>query len=124
MLPDYTLSSFWWSHQAFLIHNEQKDLLHLCKVSRSPGFPRTRNAFHGSHNYESDGDELSCTNINSDEDIRLRESDCEESEENADIIENIPVNLDLYIDRDDTEGIPHNSNVPGSGVAEKFRTPL
>ncbi|GFW12529.1 uncharacterized protein TNCV_817811 [Trichonephila clavipes] len=46
---------------------------------------------------ESDGGELSCSNLDSDEDIRLNESDCEESVENADIIDNIPVNADTYI---------------------------
>ncbi|GFW82741.1 hypothetical protein TNCV_3493111 [Trichonephila clavipes] len=39
---------------------------------------------------ESNGGELSCCNLNSDEDISLRESDCEESEERVDIIDNIP----------------------------------
>ncbi|GFT90693.1 hypothetical protein TNCV_4074711 [Trichonephila clavipes] len=33
---------------------------------------------------ESDGGGLSCSNLDSDEDIRLSESDCEESEESAD----------------------------------------
>ncbi|GFU45976.1 transposable element Tcb1 transposase [Trichonephila clavipes] len=36
-----------------------------------------------------DGDGLSCSNLDSDEDIRLSESDCEESEESVDIIDNI-----------------------------------
>ncbi|GFV67036.1 uncharacterized protein TNCV_357211 [Trichonephila clavipes] len=44
---------------------------------------------------ESDGGELSCSNLDSDEDIRLSESDCEESGESADEIENIPVNRDI-----------------------------
>ncbi|GFX87409.1 uncharacterized protein TNCV_3369781 [Trichonephila clavipes] len=47
-----------------------------------------------------------------DEDIRLNESDCEESKE-KNIIDYIPVNPDRYIATDGTEGIPHNSNVPG-----------
>ncbi|GFT58107.1 RNA-directed DNA polymerase from mobile element jockey [Trichonephila clavipes] len=34
---------------------------------------------------------------NSNEDIRLNENDCEESEESADVIDNIPKNLDIYI---------------------------
>ncbi|GFS52395.1 hypothetical protein TNCV_4850991 [Trichonephila clavipes] len=38
-----------------------------------------------------------CSNLDSDEDIKLSESDCEESEESADIIDNIPVNPDIYI---------------------------
>ncbi|GFX58234.1 hypothetical protein TNCV_4049921 [Trichonephila clavipes] len=46
-----------------------------------------------SENESNDG-ELSCSNLGSDEDIRLSESDCEESEENADIIDNIPENHD------------------------------
>ncbi|GFX20391.1 hypothetical protein TNCV_3487491 [Trichonephila clavipes] len=37
-----------------------------------------------------DGGELSCSNLDSDEDIRFRESDCEESEENADEFDHIP----------------------------------
>ncbi|GFV63602.1 uncharacterized protein TNCV_625971 [Trichonephila clavipes] len=60
-----------------------------------------------------DSGELSCSNLDSDEDMRLSESDCEESKENADVIDNIPVNLDIYVTRDGTEWIPHNSNVPG-----------
>ncbi|GFV29093.1 hypothetical protein TNCV_4601251 [Trichonephila clavipes] len=39
--------------------------------------------------------------------IRLSESDYEESEESADIIDNNPVNPDLYIFTDVTEGITH-----------------
>ncbi|GFW32462.1 uncharacterized protein TNCV_676211 [Trichonephila clavipes] len=54
----------------------------------------------------------------SDEDIRLNESDCEESEESADITDNSPANPDIYVARDVTEWIPHNSNVPG-----RFATP-
>ncbi|GFT07595.1 hypothetical protein TNCV_4045551 [Trichonephila clavipes] len=34
---------------------------------------------------ESDGGELSCSNLHSDEDIRLSDSDCEESEEIAEM---------------------------------------
>ncbi|GFW37234.1 hypothetical protein TNCV_5021321 [Trichonephila clavipes] len=49
----------------------------------------------------------------SDEDIRLSESDCEESEESADVIDNIPVNPNVYVARDGNEWIPYNSNVPG-----------
>ncbi|GFW61314.1 uncharacterized protein TNCV_4136321 [Trichonephila clavipes] len=50
----------------------------------------------------------------SDEAIKLDESDCEESEESADVIDNIPVNPDiLFTARDGTEWIPHNNNAPG-----------
>ncbi|GFW23272.1 uncharacterized protein TNCV_3803721 [Trichonephila clavipes] len=42
---------------------------------------------------ESDGGELSYSNL-LDEHIKLSESDCEESEESADIIDNIPVNAE------------------------------
>ncbi|GFX56602.1 uncharacterized protein TNCV_3954291 [Trichonephila clavipes] len=35
----------------------------------------------------------------SDEDIRLSESDCEKSEESADVIDTIPVNPDIYVSR-------------------------
>ncbi|GFW48794.1 uncharacterized protein TNCV_4243741 [Trichonephila clavipes] len=62
---------------------------------------------------ESDGGESSCSNLDSDEDIRSNESDCEESEESVDVIDSIPVNLDKYISRDKTEWIPHNSKLPG-----------
>ncbi|GFX18626.1 uncharacterized protein TNCV_3310871 [Trichonephila clavipes] len=48
-----------------------------------------------------------------DEDIRSSESDCEESEESADVIDNTPVNPVIYVARDGTECIPHNCNVPG-----------
>ncbi|GFX92124.1 uncharacterized protein TNCV_1740441 [Trichonephila clavipes] len=62
---------------------------------------------------ESDGGELSCYNLDSDEDIRLSESDCKESEQSADVIDNIPENPDKYVARDCIEWIPHNGNVPG-----------
>ncbi|GFW37501.1 uncharacterized protein TNCV_861081 [Trichonephila clavipes] len=69
---------------------------------------------------ESDGGELFCSNLDSDEDIRLSESDYEESEESADIIDNIPVNPDTYIARDGTEWTPHNSNAPGRFAARNI----
>ncbi|GFV17553.1 uncharacterized protein TNCV_2385261 [Trichonephila clavipes] len=53
------------------------------------------------------------TMMDSDEDIRLSETDYEESEEKTDIIDYIPVNPVTYIARDSTEWIPNNSNVPG-----------
>ncbi|GFV38333.1 hypothetical protein TNCV_3951961 [Trichonephila clavipes] len=43
---------------------------------------------------------LSCSNLDSDEDIRMSESDCEEYEESANIIDNIPENHDIYIPKD------------------------
>ncbi|GFU10376.1 hypothetical protein TNCV_3514561 [Trichonephila clavipes] len=43
--------------------------------------------------------------------IRWNESDCEESEETADLIDNIPLNPDVYVSSDDTEWILHNTNV-------------
>ncbi|GFT27027.1 hypothetical protein TNCV_4675561 [Trichonephila clavipes] len=49
MLPDYTFSSCQWSHQVPLILSDQKDLLHLGKVSTSPGISRTHNALFESH---------------------------------------------------------------------------
>ncbi|GFU93387.1 uncharacterized protein TNCV_1861171 [Trichonephila clavipes] len=49
---------------------------------------------------ESDDGELSCSNLYSDEDIRLIESDYEEFEESADEIDNIPVNPDIYVVRE------------------------
>ncbi|GFU37259.1 hypothetical protein TNCV_4272581 [Trichonephila clavipes] len=54
---------------------------------------------------------VTCSNLDSDEDIRLSEYDCEESEESSDEIDNIPVNPD--VSRSGTEWIPHNSNVSG-----------
>ncbi|GFV60573.1 hypothetical protein TNCV_3472081 [Trichonephila clavipes] len=45
--------------------------------------------------------------------IKLNECDCEESEETADVTDNIPVNSDTYVTRADTEWIPKNSNVLG-----------
>ncbi|GFV30353.1 uncharacterized protein TNCV_98281 [Trichonephila clavipes] len=47
------------------------------------------------------------------EDILLSESDCKESEKSANEIDNIPVKPDIYVAKDDTEWITHNSNVPG-----------
>ncbi|GFV41983.1 hypothetical protein TNCV_2751641 [Trichonephila clavipes] len=38
----------------------------------------------------------------SDEDISLNESGCEEFEEGANVIDNIPVNSDVYVSRDGT----------------------
>ncbi|GFV70970.1 uncharacterized protein TNCV_2355141 [Trichonephila clavipes] len=38
----------------------------------------------------------------------MSESDCNESEENADVIDNVPVNPDIYVARDGTEWISHN----------------
>ncbi|GFU34809.1 hypothetical protein TNCV_2320031 [Trichonephila clavipes] len=39
--------------------------------------------------------ELSYSNLDTAEDIRLHEGDCEESEKSADVIDNIPVNQDI-----------------------------
>ncbi|GFW43161.1 uncharacterized protein TNCV_1349251 [Trichonephila clavipes] len=50
--------------------------------------------------------------LDSDENISSNESDGEESEESADTIDNISVNPDIYVARDGTKWIPHNSNVP------------
>ncbi|GFX52109.1 hypothetical protein TNCV_981461 [Trichonephila clavipes] len=55
----------------------------------------------------------SCVRHCSDENIRLNESDCEESEKRADVIDNIPVNPDIYVARDGTECVTPNRNVPG-----------
>ncbi|GFT00882.1 hypothetical protein TNCV_4053401 [Trichonephila clavipes] len=52
---------------------------------------------------ERDGGELPCSNLESDEGIRLNGSDHEESENRADEIDNIPVNPETYVARDDTE---------------------
>ncbi|GFU72105.1 hypothetical protein TNCV_3858771 [Trichonephila clavipes] len=49
---------------------------------------------------------------NSDEDIKLSESDCDKSEEKSDVIDNIPVYPDIYVVRDGAEVITHNSIVP------------
>ncbi|GFV58593.1 hypothetical protein TNCV_646671 [Trichonephila clavipes] len=65
---------------------------------------------------ESGGGELSCYNLDSDENIRLRESYCEVSEESADVTDNIPVNLDIYVARDGTGWILYNCNVFGRFV--------
>ncbi|GFV30198.1 hypothetical protein TNCV_96751 [Trichonephila clavipes] len=52
---------------------------------------------------ESDGNQKSCSNLDSDKDIRLSESDCVESGESADKLDNIPVNPESYVARDGTE---------------------
>ncbi|GFW33304.1 uncharacterized protein TNCV_2859811 [Trichonephila clavipes] len=54
---------------------------------------------------ESESGELSCCNLDSDEVIRLSESDCEESEKSVDVIDNIPVNPDIQVARNGTECI-------------------
>ncbi|GFX22891.1 hypothetical protein TNCV_2606331 [Trichonephila clavipes] len=46
---------------------------------------------------ELDGGELSCSNLDSDEDIKLSESDCKESEETANITDGIPVFCDKAV---------------------------
>ncbi|GFY19227.1 hypothetical protein TNCV_4225911 [Trichonephila clavipes] len=48
--------------------------------------------------------------FDSDKNIRLSESDCEESDKNADAINSIPVNPIIYAERDNTEWILHNSS--------------
>ncbi|GFT34336.1 hypothetical protein TNCV_3676761 [Trichonephila clavipes] len=58
---------------------------------------------------------VSVENFN--EDTKLSKSDCEESEENADEIDNIPVNFDVYVIRDGPKKIPQNSDVPGRFAA-------
>ncbi|GFV58887.1 hypothetical protein TNCV_1825951 [Trichonephila clavipes] len=50
-----------------------------------------------------DSGELSCSNLDSDEGIRLSESDFEKLEERADVIDNSPVILDIFVARDGTE---------------------
>ncbi|GFX22895.1 hypothetical protein TNCV_2606371 [Trichonephila clavipes] len=62
---------------------------------------------------ESDDGELSCSNLDSDDDIKLSERDYEESEECADIFDNIPVNPDIYNTRDGAGLILHDINVSG-----------
>ncbi|GFV16477.1 hypothetical protein TNCV_4785391 [Trichonephila clavipes] len=42
---------------------------------------------------------MSCSNLDSNEDVRLNERDCEESEESADEIDNVLVNPDIYLAR-------------------------
>ncbi|GFT72277.1 hypothetical protein TNCV_1801511 [Trichonephila clavipes] len=59
------------------------------------------------------GGELFSSNLDFDEDIRLSESDYEESEVSADVIDRVPENSDIYVARDGTELIPLNSDVPG-----------
>ncbi|GFW13853.1 uncharacterized protein TNCV_2097341 [Trichonephila clavipes] len=62
--------------------------------------------------------------VNSDEDIRLNENDYEESEESADVIDNIPVNSDRYVARASIEWIPHKSNVPGRFTTKQWYNKL
>ncbi|GFW31308.1 hypothetical protein TNCV_2578891 [Trichonephila clavipes] len=50
---------------------------------------------------ESDGGELSCSNLESDEDMTLCESNCEEPEESADEVHNIPTDPNIYVARRD-----------------------
>ncbi|GFV67377.1 uncharacterized protein TNCV_3671321 [Trichonephila clavipes] len=52
---------------------------------------------------ESGGVELFCSNLYSEEGIRLPESDCEESEESSDEIDFIPVNSDINVSKDEAE---------------------
>ncbi|GFT52529.1 hypothetical protein TNCV_14921 [Trichonephila clavipes] len=62
---------------------------------------------------ESDSDDLSCSYLDFDEDLKLTESDCEKSDESADVIDKIPVNPNIYVSRNDTKWIPHNNNFLG-----------
>ncbi|GFV66264.1 uncharacterized protein TNCV_2736781 [Trichonephila clavipes] len=73
---------------------------------------------------ESGGGELFCSNLDFDANIRVSKSDCEESEASADEIDKISVNLDIYVSRDDTERIPHKSNVPGRFASRNALTGL
>ncbi|GFW84909.1 hypothetical protein TNCV_681971 [Trichonephila clavipes] len=67
-----------------------------------------------------DVEDINVLLVDSDEDIRLNETYCEESEESADVIDNIPVNLDIYVASYGIEWIPHNSNVPADLRLEMF----
>ncbi|GFX22865.1 uncharacterized protein TNCV_2606071 [Trichonephila clavipes] len=69
------------------------------------------NLFRALSENESGGCELSRSNLDSDEDIRLSECDCEESKEIADKIDNIPVNPDIHVVWDNTKRIRNNSTI-------------
>ncbi|GFU37768.1 transposable element Tcb2 transposase [Trichonephila clavipes] len=56
--------------------------------------------------------ELCGSNLYFDEDIIFSEINCKESDEKTDITDYIPVNPDIYMDKDGTELIPHYSKVP------------
>ncbi|GFT04952.1 uncharacterized protein TNCV_4744891 [Trichonephila clavipes] len=62
-------------------------------------------------------------NLDFDEDIGLNESDCGEPSESADVIDNIPVNPDVYVARDGTDRISHNNNVPRRFVTRNVLRP-
>ncbi|GFV57137.1 hypothetical protein TNCV_3174141 [Trichonephila clavipes] len=66
---------------------------------------------------ESNGGELSCSNLDFDENIKLRASDCEESEKSAGEIDNIPINTGIYIARNGIEWILHIDN-----FSDRFET--
>ncbi|GFW69150.1 hypothetical protein TNCV_1819041 [Trichonephila clavipes] len=71
---------------------------------------------------QSNGGELSCSNLDSEKDITLSESDCKKSEKSTDEIDNIPLNLDMYVVRVCAEWIPQNSNVPATlAIRNVFR---
>ncbi|GFT75433.1 hypothetical protein TNCV_3394231 [Trichonephila clavipes] len=61
---------------------------------------------------ESDGGGMPCSNLDSDDDIRLSECYSEGSEESADVNDNILIRYGIYVARDGTEWIMHNSNFP------------
>ncbi|GFW34783.1 hypothetical protein TNCV_954111 [Trichonephila clavipes] len=76
------------------------------------------NLFREISENESEGGDLSWLTLDSDEDISLRESDYEESEESADKIDNNSVNPDICVTKDGTEWIPHNVPVGKSVVLD------
>ncbi|GFV94732.1 uncharacterized protein TNCV_3864551 [Trichonephila clavipes] len=87
--------------------------MQLYKISSPTGNEKSCNTVKYFRTEDKISSSMAATAPNSYEDIRLKESDCEESEENGDIIDNIPVSPDIYVARDGTEWIPYNSNVPG-----------
>ncbi|GFV30281.1 hypothetical protein TNCV_97561 [Trichonephila clavipes] len=80
-----------------------------------PGRFATRNLLRQNRELsenDSDGGELSCSYLDSDEDIKLSEGDCKISEERANAIDITPANPDIYMSLGGTEWIPHISSVP------------
>ncbi|GFT05597.1 hypothetical protein TNCV_1044661 [Trichonephila clavipes] len=72
--------------------------------------------------WQDDG-QLPWSNLDFDGDT-LSESGCEESEESVNVIDNIPVNPDIYVSKDDTEWIPYNNKAPGRFVTKQWSNKL
>ncbi|GFV21293.1 hypothetical protein TNCV_2951691 [Trichonephila clavipes] len=92
-----------WRHHLALCHDEfRRPWSGLCRSEKFLSPDEIANLLQEFSENESNGGELSCSNLDSDEDIRLSESDCEESEESADEMDRIYIPSLVYADEPQT----------------------